>query len=169
MNTLEAIHTRRSIRKYTSAPVSEEAIKSLLAAAMSAPSAGNEQPWQFVVITERTVLDKIPTVSPYAGMCREAPVAILVCGDLTLEKFPGFWVQDCSAAAQNLLLAAHDLGLGAVWTGIYPMEDRVKGFRGLLGLPEHVVPLALIPVGHPAQELSSQDRFREDRVHYNKW
>lgn len=169
MNTLEAIRTRRSIRKYTDQPVSAELIKELLAAAMSAPSAGNQQPWQFVVIDERKLLDQILYINSYAAMCRQAPVAILICGDTSLEKFLGYWVQDCSAATQNLLLAAHDKGLGAVWTGIYPMEDRVRGFRELFSLPQQVIPLALVAVGYPAQKLAPEDRYREDRIHYNSW
>lgn len=167
METLEAIHTRRSVRKYTDREVPEELVTELLRAAMSAPSAVNAQPWIFIVIDDREILDEIPTFSPYAGMCREAPVAILVCGDTTLEKAPGYWVQDCSAAIQNILLAAHDAGLGAVWTGIYPMKDRIEGFRKAFGLPEHVFPLGLVPVGYPAQKPDPQDRYTEDKVYHN--
>ena len=167
MDTIEAIHTRRSIRKYTDRPVPRELVTELLRAAMSAPSAVNAQPWVFIVIDDRKTLEEIPTFSPYAGMCREAPLAILVCGDTTLEKVPGYWVQDCSAATQNLLLAAHACGLGAVWTGIYPIKDRVEGFRKAFGLPEHVIPLALVPIGYPDQEPGPQDRFDRKKVYYN--
>jgi nitroreductase len=169
MNTIEAIKTRRSIRKYTEQSVAPEIIKELLAAAMSAPSAGNQQPWCFVVMDDRSLLNQVPSFSPYAGMCRESPVSILVCGDTRSEKHPGFWIQDCAAATQNLLLAAHEKGLGAVWTGVYPREERVKGFRELLHLPEGVIPLAFIVIGHPAQQPFSQDRFQEDRIHHNGW
>jgi nitroreductase len=169
MNTIDAILTRRSIRKFTDQPVSPEMIRGLLEAAMSAPSAGNEQPWQFIVLTERQTLDAIPSFHPYAAMVRDVSVAIVVCGDVALEKYKGFWVQDCSAATQNILLAAHEMGLGAVWTGIYPMEERVEGMRRLLGLPEHVIPLALIPIGYPAQKAGRQDRFREERIHNDRW
>lgn len=169
METLEAIHTRRSIRKFTSQPVAPETVKELLAAAMSAPSACNDQSWQFIVIDERIVLDALPGISPFAGMCREAPLAILVCGDTRQEKCPGFWVQNCSAATQNLLLAAHDLGLGAVWTGVYPSADRVEDFRKLMEVPDGVIPLALIPIGYPDQQVPPEDRYRADRVHYNHW
>ncbi|AKB73478.1 Nitroreductase family protein [Methanosarcina lacustris Z-7289] len=169
METLEAIHTRRSIRKYTDRPVPRELITELLRAAMSAPSAVNAQPWVFIVIDDRKLLDEIPTYSPYASMCREAPLAILVCGDTTQEKAPGHWVQDCSAAIQNLLLAAHDFGLGAVWTGIFPMTDKVKGFRKAFGLPDHVFPLGLVPIGYPAQQPGSQDRYREEKVYHNRY
>ena len=169
MDTLEAIHTRRSIRKYTDRPVPQELITELLRAAMSAPSAVNAQPWIFIVIDDRKLLNEIPTFSPYAGMCREAPLAILVCGDITLEKAPGYWVQGCSAATQNLLLAAHDAGLGAVWTGVYPMKDRIEGFRKALGLPENVIPLAFVPVGYPDQKPKCQNRYREDKVYHNRY
>lgn len=169
METFEAIHTRRSIRKYTDKPVSKELITELLRAAMSAPSAVNSQPWTFIVIDDRDLLEEIPSFSPYASMCKEAPLAILICGDLTQEKIPGFWVQDCSAATQNLLLAAHAAGLGAVWTGVYPMKDRIEGFRKVLGLPEHVIPLAFVPIGYPAQNPGPQARYREDKIYYNKY
>ena len=169
MNTIEAIMTRRSIRKYTAQPVSSETIRKLLEAAMSAPSAANEQPWQFIVINERHLLDQIPGFHLYAAMVKDVSAAVLVCGDATLDKHQGFWVQDCSAATQNLLLAAHDLGLGAVWLGIYPREERIHGMRKLLELPDHVIPLALIPIGYPAQKPPREDRFREERVHYNRW
>ena len=169
MNTLQAIKTRRSIRKFKSEPVSQDLLKELLEAAMYAPSAGNEQPWQFIVVNDRSILDKIPRICSTAAMCRQAAVAVLVCGDAGLEKYPGFWVQDCSAAVQNLLLAAHDLGLGAVWTGIYPLKDRVEGFRKLFDLPEGITPLALVPLGYPDQEPASAKRYKEERVHYNGW
>jgi nitroreductase len=167
MKTLEAIHTRRSIRKYADRPVPKELVTEMLRAAMSAPSAVNAQPWIFIVVDDRKLLDEIPTFSPYANMCRGAPLAILVCGDLTLEKVPGYWVQDCSAATQNLLLAAHDVGLGVVWTGIYPMKDRVEGFRKTFGLPENVIPLALVPVGYPNQNPGTEDRFDKEKIYHN--
>ena len=169
MNTLEAISTRRSVRSFTSKPIAKEIVEELLRAAMSAPSAGNEQPWQFVVIDDRKMLDRIIDVNPNAKMCKEAQAAILVCGDTSKEKYPGFWVQDCSAAAQNILLAAHDKGIGSVWTGIYPIKERVEGFRKLLGLPENVVPFCLVPLGYPAKQAPQVDRFQRDRVHHNGW
>lgn len=169
MDLLEAIHTRRSIRKFEDKPVDAEARHALLEAAMTAPSAGNAQPWHYVVIEDRELLDKVPEFHQYAAMCRTAPMAIAVCAELALEKYPGYWVQDCSAAVQNILLAAHGLGLGAVWTGIYPDQARMEGLSKLVGLPEGVVPLALIPIGHPAQPSDRKDRYREDRVHLNTW
>jgi nitroreductase len=169
METFEAIRTRRSIRQFENRSIPDEIIKDLLTAAMSAPSAGNQQPWHFVIIDDPQALGKVPELNPYAGMARQAPLAILVCGDLNLEKFPGYWVQDCSAATQNMLLAAHAKGLGAVWTGIFPLEDRVEGFRALCGLPENVIPLALVVLGYPAQSLKPENRFLEERLHKNRW
>lgn len=169
MDALEAILTRRSIRQFTDQSVSEAVVEDLLRAAMSAPSAGNQQPWQFVVITDREILDTIPSIHPYSAMLRQAPLAILVCGDEQLETHKGYWVQDCSAATQNLLLAAHARGLGAVWLGIYPRMDRVAGLRKLLGLPEHVVPMALVAIGHPAEHLPPAERYNAARVHRNRW
>lgn len=166
---MENILKRRSIRQYTSEPVGEEQIEQILRAAMSAPSAGNQQPWHFVVITDRALLDRIPEIHPHARMVAQAPVAVAVCGDLSLEKHDGMWLQDCSAATQNLLLAVQALGLGAVWLGVYPREPRMEGLRRLLRLPKQVVPLALVPIGHPAEEKPPVDRFQPDRVHYNGW
>jgi nitroreductase len=170
METLESIRTRRSVRRYKSQDVPEDVIQKILAAGMSAPSAGNAQPWHFIVITEKHMLEAAARISPYAKMVKDAPVAILVCGNLQLEKFAGFWVQDCSAATQNMLLAANALGLGAVWTGIYPIQDFVDGFKTLFKLPENIIPLALVPIGYPAHEYRRKDdRFKEDRIHYNTW
>jgi len=169
MDAIECILTRRSIRKYENRNVPDELIRKILVAGMSAPSAGNEQPWQFVVITEKKILNEIPRVSPYAAGAKDASAAILVCGDLSLEQFQGLWVVDCSAATQNMLLAVHALGLGAVWTGVYPMQDRVDGFRELLHLPDNIIPLSLIPIGYPAQKMPQQNRYKKERVHYNKW
>ena len=169
MEAMEAILTRRSIRKYERREVPEETIMQILKAAMAAPSAGNQQPWRFMVVREPALLEALAGVSPYTGMTREAPVAIVVCGDLSAEQRKGFWVQDCSAATQNLLLAAHALGLGAVWCGLFPREERVAATRAVLGLPEYIVPLALVPLGYPAEQVPPVERFDPDRVHFNRW
>jgi nitroreductase len=169
MDTLKAIRTRRSIRQYTAAPIPEPVVTELLQAAMSAPSAGNQQPWEFVVITNPAIRAQIPALHPYAAMVRHAPLAILICGNQRRETYKGYWVQDCSAATENLLLAAHAKGLGAVWVGIYPVEERVTKFQQLLGLPAHVLPLALIPLGHPAEQLPAPDRYDAARVHRERW
>ncbi|MFH1914392.1 MAG: nitroreductase family protein [Pseudomonadota bacterium] len=169
MDLMHALRTRRSIRKFEDKPVSEAMIRQVLEAAMAAPSAGNAQPWQFVVITDPAKLAEAAAIHPYAAMAAQAPVGILVCGDLSLEKYAGYWVQDCSAAMQNLLLAAHGLGLGAVWTGIYPIEERGTGFAKLVGLPNTVIPLGFAPLGWPAQPSGEVSRFREDRIHHNTY
>lgn len=169
METIEAIYTRRSIRKYTSQSVSEEIIHELLTAAMYAPSAGNQRPWHFVVIRDRQTLDAIPEFHPYAKMLKSALVAILVCGEPALEKYRDRWTLDCSAATQNILLAAHAKGLGTVWVGIYPEASRMDGMRNLLALPKHIIPLSLIPIGYPAEQVPQPKRFNASRIHYDKW
>ncbi len=169
MEAYEAILTRRSIRTYTGQPVAEEMIHKLLVAAMSAPSAGNQQPWQFVVTTERSLLDALADLLPFGKMLKQAPLAITVCGDAKGSPREGYWVQDCSAATENLLLAAHALGLGGVWLGVYPREERVAGVRQILGIPEHITPLCVVAVGHPAEPAGPADRYRPERVHRERW
>ncbi len=170
MDLFQTVHARRSVRKFKAEkPVSREDVRDLLRAAMAAPSAGNAQPWHFVVIDDPALLGQVPAFSPYAAFAAKAPLAILVCAEPALEKYPGFWPQDCSAATQNLLLAATAKGLGATWTAAYHFEDRMAGFRRLLGIPETIMPLALVVVGHPDQDLSPQDRFRPERIHENRW
>jgi nitroreductase len=169
MNTLEAIRTRRSIRVYQSKLIPAEVIQEILTAAMYAPSAGDQQPWQFVVVDDPKILTQIPTIHPHAEMAQRAPAAILVCGDTRLEKYAGFWMQDCSAAIQNLLLAAHELGVGSVWTAVYPQEGRVRDFQKMFNLPQQVLPLALVVLGYPAEKPATPQRYQEERVHRNKW
>lgn len=169
MDVFEAMGTRRSIRKYQDKPVSPEIVRDLLGAAMMAPSAGNAQAWQFIVVDDREKLANIRNLNPNAAMAGRAPMGILVCGDRNLEKYPGYWMQDCSAAMQNLLLAAHAKGLGAVWTGILPSEDSFDGFRRMFDLPEHVMPLGFAVIGWPAQKLGAEDRYDDSKVHHNTW
>ena len=169
MEMLELIHTRRSIRKYQDRPVDMDTIKEIISAGTSAPSAGNQQPWHFVVITDKGLLTKVPDIHPHAQMAADAPAAILVCGEPALEKHKGYWVQDCAACTENILLAVHAKGLGAVWTGIYPREERAENFRKLLNIPGGVIPFAFIPFGYPAQEAGRVDRYSEERVHYDRW
>ncbi len=169
MDAIEAMLTRRSIRKYTADKVSDEVVEKLLEAAMAAPSAGDQQPWHFIVIRDRATLDKIPKLHPYAQMAKEAPVAIVVCADARLAKYKEYWPQDCAAATQNLLLAAHACGLGAVWCGVYPNEERMNPFRELLGIPEGVFPFSLIAVGHPDEKKPPVDRYDTLRVHVDRW
>ncbi len=170
METLEAIRTRRSIRSFKSKDVPERVLKQVLEAGMMAPSAGNQQPWHFVVIRDREMLDSIPSFHPYSIMVRQAPMAILVCADHELaSRHHDFWVQDCSAAVQNMLLAIHDLGLAAVWVSSYPNKERVAGFRKLCSLPDSVDPLALVVLGYSDQKGGKVERFRAERVHHNTW
>lgn len=161
--------TRRSIRRYSDREIEEEKVQSLLRAAMQAPSGHNYQPWHFIVITDRKILDAIPEFQPYAKMIRQAPLGVVVCGDTGIEESVEYINTDCSAATQNLLLAAHEMGLGAVWIGIYPREERVEGMRRLLSLPERIVPITLISLGYPAEDKEPEDRFQEERVHRNRW
>jgi nitroreductase len=169
MDTLEAIYTRRSVRGFTNDPISEVDVKDLLKAGMQAPSAKNEQPWHFVVIDKPDILHAIPSFHPYAKMLLDAPLAILVCSDQKLTLKPASWVQDCSAATQNILLAAHAKGLGAVWLGIYPDEARVQGMETLLELPPNIRPMALVALGHPTLRPEPVDRYNPSRVHHNGW
>lgn len=167
--TLTALFARRSIRRFTSGPVADHQLDTLLRAAMAAPSAGNQQPWQFVVIRRRQLLEAVPGIHPYAAMVPEAALAILVCGDLDGARYPDYWVQDCAAATENLLLAAQDLGLGAVWCGVYPTMERVAAFRRLLDIPPSIIPMALVAIGCPAERKPPADRFRAERVHWDGW
>ena len=144
-------------------------LHTLLRAAMMAPSAGDERPWHFVVIHDRQIKEKIPQIHRFAPMAPDAPVALLVCGDENLQKHHGFWVQDCAAATENILIEAQQLGLGAVWLGVYPVEGRVQGFRRLLDIPEHVIPFSLVLAGHPAEQKKPADRYDESRVHTDCW
>ncbi len=169
MDAIEAILSRRSIRKYTAENIPEPILQTILRSGMNAPSAGNQQPWQFIVINDKSILQQIPSIHPYSGMAAEAPLAILVCGDEKLEKHKGFWMQDCSAAIENMLITIRAYGLGAVWVGIFPREERVEGFKKLFGLPSNILPLALIPIGHPAETKPNIDRYDASRIHYNKW
>ncbi|MGM0471761.1 MAG: nitroreductase family protein [Bacillota bacterium] len=166
---MELILERRSIRNYTSDPVPRHIIKNLLHAAMAAPSAGNEQPWHFIVLDEREVLDKLAKLHPDAGMLTDAPAAVLVCGDLGLEEYDGYWVQDCSAATENILIAAEMEGLGSVWVGVHPNQEQENGIRDLFDLPGEIIPFAIVALGKPAEEKPPANRYDETRVHYNNW
>ena len=169
MDTLEAIFTRRSIRKFLPKAMSRAEIEELLQAAMAAPSAGNAQPWLFLVIIDKQKLAQIPSIHPYAAMCPEAAAAILVCSNPQVERYAGYWPQDCSAAVQNLLLAARARELGTVWCGVYPTEERMQAFRKMFGLPEPVMPFALVALGHPDQPFGRRDRYDAAKVHWDTW
>jgi nitroreductase len=167
---LNAIHARASVRSYTDKPVPEAKIEKLLKAAMAAPSSRNVQPWRFYVVTDRNILDSLAEGLPFAKMLDHAPLAIIVAGDTTAGNPEGEqihnWVMDCSAASQNLLLAAHALGLGAVWTGVYPYQARIDNVRAILNIPEHIIPLNVIPIGYPEGEHIPKDKWDEGKVHH---
>lgn len=168
----QAIMTRTSVRAYADRAVSQQQIDSLLRAAMAAPTAMNKQPWTFVVITDRHILDSIAANCPNIKMAADAPIAIAVCGDMNLAiegDGRDYWIQDCSAATENLLVAANAMGLGAVWCGIYPIADRVRFISSLLNLPESIVPLNIIPIGYPNAATSPKDKFDAKRIHTNRF
>ncbi|MBN1977541.1 MAG: nitroreductase family protein [Anaerolineae bacterium] len=163
---LQTIFSRRSIRKYTTEPVSKADIQTLLEAAMAAPSASNIKPWHFVVVTERETLDALADAHPHGKMLSQATLCIAVCGDPDLSRY---WEQDCSAATENLLVAAAALNLGAVWLGVHPRDDRIDFTRRILGIPETIAPLNLISIGHPAEEKEPRTQYDEARVHRGGW
>ncbi|MFI3278052.1 MAG: nitroreductase family protein, partial [Rikenellaceae bacterium] len=156
-----AIMTRSSVRNYTSQGIEMEKIEKLLKAAMAAPTAGNKQPWEFLVVTNRAILDTFPTIIPGAHMSAKAQLAIVVLGSPAKSLLPDYWVQDCSAATENILLAAHGMGLGAVWCGAYPNNEanRVGQISELLSLPEGTYALSIIVIGHPAGEPTVKDKW----------
>lgn len=169
MDVLQAIYTRRSIRKFTGEPISEEDMYALLKAGFSAPSAHNLQPWHFVVVKDPATLQHIAAKHPYGKMLPQAGCCIMVCGDENVQKRKGFLIEDCSAAIQNILLASHGLGLGSVWCGIHPVEELVAMVKEALKLPEHIEPIGMVVVGHKADERLPEDRYNQAKVHHDKW
>ncbi|MBQ6304993.1 MAG: nitroreductase family protein [Bacteroidales bacterium] len=168
--SMETIMTRTSIRSFTDRAVSADTIEMLLRAGMAAPTAVNKQPWHFVVINDRALMDSLGGNGRQSQMWKESPLAIVVCGDMNkaLEgPAQAFWVQDCSAATENILLAAHALGLGAVWTGCYPMEERMANVSRVLNLPETVIPLCVIVMGYPSEQPEPKDKWKPENVTYN--
>ena len=169
MEVLEALFTRRSIRRYTSETITKDQIDTLLKAGMYAPSAVNCQPWHFLVVESRERLLEITKIHPYAQLLKKAAAAILILGDERLQHAPGYWAVDCGAATENILLAAHGMGLGGVWIGIHPREERRIAFSELFQLPSHIYPFALVSLGYPAETKEVENRFVRDKVHYNQW
>ncbi|MGL5271912.1 MAG: nitroreductase family protein [Phocaeicola sp.] len=170
--TMESIFNRTSVRSYTTQKVEKEKVDLMLRAAMAAPTAVNKQPWAFIVVDDREVLDSLAANLPYAKMIAEAPLAIVVCGNLDkalTEVDRNYWIQDCSAATQNILLAAHSLGLGAVWTGVTPRQERIKTVREVLNIPSNLVPLNVIPIGYPKGETKPKDKFDASNIYHNKF
>lgn len=169
---LETIMTRTSIRQYTDQPVEKEKIEAMLRAGMAAPTAVNAQPWHFVVVSDKAKLGELAAANPRAGMLKSAPLAIVVCGDMTKAmegKGRQFWIQDCSAATENILLAAHAQGLGAVWTALYPMEERMQPVSEALKLPDTLIPLCTVVIGYPAEQPEPKDKWKPENVSYNEY
>lgn len=170
---MQNILSRKSVRSYTSEPVSREQLDTLVRAAMAAPTGRDMRPWKFIVVDDRAAMRQLAAQLPYAKMLAEAPAAIVVCGDLSVVDDKGNpstnWMYDCSAATENLLLQAEAMGLGAVWTAAYPYEERLAAVVKAFNLPEHIVPLCVVPVGHPKGAPQPKDKYNKDNIHYNAW
>ncbi len=166
----DIIFNRRSIRHYQAGPaISDDTIHFLLDAAMSAPTARNRQPWHFVVVTRKDLLEELSRRHPYGKMLASAAMAVIVCGDPGLEEEESYLVQACSAATQNLLLAVEAADLGAVWLGVHPRRERSEAIRELLGIPGNIIPVSLVSIGFPAEEKPRNTNYRQSRVHLNGW
>lgn len=168
---IENIQTRVSVRQFTGEKISDEQVQTLLQCAMAAPSAINKQPWAFIVVNDEAILAQLGQEFPYSRCDQKPAIAIVPCGDLqkAIPGMEGFWINDVSAATENILLAAHAMGLGAVWTGVHPNMERVAAAQRVLGLPEHILPLCIIPVGVPAEQPEVKDKWVESNIHYNQW
>lgn len=168
---MENILTRTSIRQFTDRPIAKDTLDQLVKAGMAAPTAVNKQPWAFVVVTDKPVLEALREGHPYSNL-KTATAAIIVCGNMN-EALEGeareYWVQDCSAATENILLAAHAYGLGAVWCGVYPNPERIPAVKEVLGLPEYITPLNIITLGYPDENPAPKDKWNPDKIHYQKW
>ncbi|MGN9165661.1 nitroreductase family protein [Tissierellaceae bacterium HCP3S3_D8] len=169
MDIIEGIMTRTSIRKFTGEIIDKQQLDTLLKAGFQAPTAHNFQPWEFIVVQDREILQEIKNFHKYAKMVMDAGAAIIVCGDMVKQRNRGFLTCDTSAAIQNMLLAAHGLGLGAVWCGIYDKEELVDNMRKTLQLPENILPVGMVVVGNKKEDRTPIDRYDENKIHYNRW
>ena len=169
MDILEAIFTRRSIRKFTGEPISDQDMEMVIRAGFQAPSAHNYQPWEFIILRDKSNMERIAKVHTYAKMLPNAEAGIIVCGDMNKQTMTGFLIEDCSAAIQNILLAAHGIGLGAVWCGLYPVTHLTHEVAKVCSLPEHIVPVGLVVIGHKGEERKKEDRFNSAKLHYEVW
>jgi len=169
--TLNVVYSRRSVRAFTGEEVSRENLIKILKAAMAAPSAVNIQPWAFIVVTKRETLDQLCAKLPYAKMLDKAGAAIVVCGIPSKDEVfaKDYWIMDCSAASENILLASHALGLGAVWTAVYVDKERIENVRNILNIPSNIIPLNVIPIGIPKEKGKALDKFKEEIIHWDKW
>jgi nitroreductase len=170
-NTLTVIQNRKSVRNFTGESVTQDKLDVLLKAAMAAPSAVNCQPWEFVVVTDRKTLDKLGDVLPHTKMIYKAGAAIIVCGnpEKAHKHMVEYAVIDSALASENILLAAEALGLGAIWTAAYPYPDRMESVRSILNIPSKVIPLNVIPIGHPTGEEAKKEKFDPEKIHLEKW
>jgi nitroreductase len=171
-DTLQTIFNRKSVRSYKDGAVSKEQLTLLARAGMAAPTAVDSRPWDFILVTDKAVLKKLCGVLPYAKIAEQAGSAIIVTGDLNRQfggKDASFWMLDCSAASENILLAAESMGLGAVWTAVFPDKERILAVRKILGIPENVVPLNFIPIGVPSGDDKPKDKFNPKQIHLNSW
>lgn len=170
---MQNILSRKSVRAYTDQPVSRAQIDTLLRAAMAAPTGRDMRPWKFIVIDDKEMLKTLAEQLPYAKMLPEAQAAVLVCGDLSVTDDKGNpsgnWMFDCSAATENLLLAAESMGLGAVWTAVYPYDERLRPVTEVMQLPDYIVPLNVIPIGYPKGNPQPKNKYDADNIHYNGW
>ncbi|MCF8380945.1 MAG: nitroreductase family protein [Bacteroidales bacterium] len=169
MDFEEIIISRRSIRKYTDEKIDTKTIIRIINAAMYAPSAVNKRPWNFVIIEDKSSMKKVMEIHASARMLKEASHAILICGDEKQQHDDGFWIADCGAATQNMLLAAHSFGIGGCWIGVYPREKRMNDFAKLFNLPEHIKPFALVSLGFPAENKEMPQRFEKEKIYYELW
>ncbi len=170
MELYEGLLTRRSIRKYTGGRIKEDEIESIIKAGMYAPSANNKRPWQFIVVDDRKLMNRIMEVHPYSAMLSRASHAILICGDESLQNGPMYYPLDCSAATQNILLAAHAMGYGAVWLAVHPRRERIDAVSKIFGLPSQIIPVSIASVGIPVQLTDKQpDRFEPEKIRRNHW
>jgi nitroreductase len=163
---LNIIFSRRSIRRYTVEPISDTDIQSLLEAGMAAPSGSNQKPWHFVAVTDKATLRALADAHPYGKMMATAALGIAVCGDPAISDW---WVQDCSAATENILVAAVGLGLGAVWIGCHSRPEREQAIRGVLGIPKSIGVLSMLAIGHPGEEKEARTQFDAAKVHRDRW
>lgn len=170
--TTKTIFSRKSVRNYVESTIPDETLEFLVKAGMAAPTAMNKRPWEFIIIKDKAVIKKLNDALPSAKMVEKAGYAIVVAGNIDIQaggKDKDFWIMDCSAAVENILLAAESIGLGTVWTAVYPGPDRIKPVVETLGLPANIIPLAFIPVGKPAGVDQPKDKFDKERIHWNHW
>ena len=166
---MNSIIQRRSIRKYTDQKLTRDQVNEIIKAGMYAPSAGNSQPWEFIVVDDKNIFSEIMKIHKYSRMLQTASHAVIICANLDRELFKGYFPQDCGACAQNMLLQTQEMGLGGVWLGIYPEKDRIEAFTNIFSLPENIIPFGVIVLGYPNENKKIPERFDESRIYNNKY